>query len=394
MNILILGGSGIQGAASAWDLIGMHPEVRVVLAGRSVDTLKETAAWLDTDIVTVATVDASDPGSMAELIDKEECRVVISSVPWMVSIPPLEAALEAGAHFIDYGLYQNREFDDRLREFDRRARQLDLTVIPSCGVAPGLTNMLAAYGAARLDRVDTVHIYVGGIPEKPEPPLDYKAVWSLDGVWTQFFEECRIIRDGSLTSVDAGSELEHVEFPGVKPLEAAFTDGLGTLLHMYEDPVFDGVKEVFEKTIRYRGHYEKVMTLKACGLLDTEPVEVDGAVISPRRFLTVLLDPKLKLSDDERDMTVMRVKVTGTRDGGPVTHVFEMMDHRDMASGVLSMGRTTGYTGSILAPMVGDGTISERGVVEPERLGADEDLFRDILGEYAARGIHIGEKTE
>ncbi len=394
MRVLILGGSGIQGSASAGDLLRMQPDAEVVLAGRNVQTLESTAAQLNSDRVSVRSVDVNDRERLAELIRGQDCQIVISSVPWTVSIQPLEAAIAAGAHFIDYGLYQNRDFDDRLTEFDERAKEAQVTVIPSCGVAPGLTNMLAAYGASKFDRVDRVHIYVGGIPENPQPPLEYKAVWSLEGVWTQFFEECRIIRDGQLTAVEAGSGREQLEFPETGQLEAAATDGLGTLLHMYADPIMKGAREVFEKTIRHPGHYDKIMTLKACGLLDTSPVEVDGIMISPRKFLTTLLTPQLQLDDDEKDMTVMRVRVSGSRNGKATRCVFDMVDYRDMETGVLSMGRTTGYTGSILAPMVHRGRIRARGVVEPEKLGADQQLFEEILRAYAARDIDIVQQTD
>ena len=389
MKFLILGGGGVQGAASAYDLIGMQPQARVVLGEPDTDVLDPVLKWLDSDRVTGRQVDARDIDGLSRVITDEGCDVVISSVPWPISIPPLEAAIRAGADFIDYGLYQNREFDDRMPEFDARAKEAGVTVIPSCGVAPGMTNMLAAYGATNFDRVDKVRIYVGGIPEHPEPPLQYKAVWSLEGVWTQFFEQTRTVRDGELVEVDAGSGLEELEFPGTGPLEAAYTDGLGTLNQMYTDPIFEGVSEVFEKTIRHKGHYEKVMFLKDCGLLDTEPIAVNGSEIAPRHFLTTLLGPKLKMSEEERDMTVLRVRVLGSRGGIDGECVYDMVDYKDLEAGVLSMGRTTGYTGAILAPMVASDRIDAPGLVEPEKLGADRELFEEILGEYSRRNIEI-----
>ncbi len=394
MKILILGGSGIQGSASAWDLLQMQPDAQIILADTDEEALEKKARWLGSSRVATRVVDARDKTQLSRLITQQDCQLVISSVPWTVTLPPVEAAIDAGVHFIDYGLYQNREFDKRLSEFDEKAREAQVTIIPSCGVAPGLTNMLAAYGAAQLDRVNKVHIYVGGIPEKPTPPLDYKAVWSLEGVWTQFFEECRIVQDGEFTTVDAGSGLEKLQFEDIGELEAAFTDGLGTLLHMYKDPVFEGVEEVFEKTIRYPGHYDKVMLLKDCGLLDTEPVTVDGKEVSPRAVLTALLDDKLRLDKEERDMTVLRVRVSGTQDGKTRSHIYDMVDYRDLDSGILSMGRTTGYTGSILAPLVCEGKIGHRGVVMPEKLGAERDLFEKMLDEYAKRDITIKSKTQ
>jgi len=389
IKVLILGGAGVQGSASAWDLIKNLDNAEVILADIDGKTLEKKAEWLNSDRVSTRTIDGED--DLRNAIFETNCDVVINSVPWTVSIPPVEAAVEAGVDLIDYGLYQNREFDERMDEFDKKAKEAGVTIIPSCGVAPGLTNMLAAYGAVQLDEVDKIRIYVGGIPENPEPPLYYKAVWSLNGVWTQFFEDCRIIVDGELTEVDACTGIENLEFDDIGSLEAAYTDGLGTLLHMYEDPIFEGVEEVFEKTARYPGHYEKVMTLKDCGLLDNDPMNIRGVEISPRKFLTDLLTPKLTMEDDERDVTVLRVKAIGKKDGKEKSKAYEMVDYRDLESGILSMGRTTGYTGSILAPRVYSDEIAETGVVEPEHLGADEELFEKLLEDYAERNIKVEE---
>ncbi len=372
----------------------MEPGAHVILADLDREALDATARRLDSGRVTCRLLDASDATAVAAVIREESCDVVVNSVPWQLSLPPLEAALETGTDFVDYGLYQNREFDRRLEGYDGRAREAGITVVPSCGFAPGLTNMLAGYGAAHLDQVQQVHLYVGGLPENPKPPLQYSVVWSLEGVWTQYFEDCRIVRDGILTAVEAGSEREYLEIPAAGRLEAAMTDGLGTLLHMYSDPIFDGVQEVFEKTLRHPGHYDRVMTLKDCGLLDSEPVDVGGVRVSPRALLTAVLTPRMTLEPDQRDMTVMRVRVAGQRDGRPETHIFDMVDYRDLESGTLSMGRTTGYTGSIVALMLKRGLISQRGVVAPERLGADRDLFEQMLQDYAARDITVSHRVE
>ncbi len=391
--MLILGGAGIQGSAAARDLVESRKDADITLADLDRDSLQPVVEWLDDDRVEAVPVDAADTGGLRRFMEERGFDVVISSVPWSVALAPLEAAIEVGVDFIDFGLYQNREFDERFSEFCSRARDARVTVIPSCGVAPGLTNMLAAHGAAQLENVDTVHIYVGGIPECPEPPLQYKTVWSLEGVWTQFFESTRAIRDGGLVELEPGSELETLNIDGVGELEAALTDGLGTMLHMYDDPIFEGVNEVFEKTMRHPGHYGKVLTLKECGLLDDEPIRVGETSISPRRFLTELLGPELKMREGERDMTVMSVRVTGRSRGQRRRFTFDMVDRADLARGVLSMGRTTGYTGSILAGMLADGLIESPGMVPPERLGADLDLFGHIWEEYARRGIDISESV-
>ena len=389
MKALILGGSGIQGAAVAQDMVREDRVTDVVIAARRKEALEATASWLRNEKLKTECVDVSDKDSLVKLIKEGEFDVVVSSVPWRVAITPLEASIEAGVNFLDFGLYQNLAFDENISKFKENAENIGVTVVPSCGVAPGLTNMLAGYGASKLDEVDKIHIFVGGIPEKPQPPLGYKTVWSLEGVWTEYTGGCRIIRNGKMVDVDAASGLEIIGFPEVGKLQAFYTDGIGTLLHSYKEPFLKGVQEVYEKTLRWPGHIEKIYTLRECSLLSTEPIKVDGVEISPRNFLTSLLDPKLKLGEDERDMTVLKVEVIGRKEGSEAKHIFYMVDYRDMKTGVLSMARTTGYTGSIVAQLMCEGKVKETGIVMPEELGANEELFGEILREYSKRNIKI-----
>ena len=389
MKALILGGAGIQGSAVAYDLVKKEGVSEVVIAARGEEALDATASWLKSEKLKTMRIDVGDKDCLIEVIEDGGFDFVVSAVPWRVSIPPLEASLEAGVDFLDFGLYQNLAFDEKIAEFDVKARDAGVTVVPSCGVAPGLTNILAGCGASRLDEAERVVIMVGGIPENPQPPLGYKTVWSLEGVWTEYVGKCRIIRDGGMTEVEAASDLEYIDFPEVGRLQAFYTDGIGTLLHSYREPYMKGVNEVYEKTLRWPGHIEKIYALRECSLLDTEPIEVKGVEISPREFLTTLLNPKLKLGEDEMDMTVLRVEVSGRKAGREAKHSFRMVDYRDTETGIFSMARTTGYTGSIVAQMVYEGKVKEKGIVFPEALGADERIFREIMEECSKRGINV-----
>jgi len=392
MKVLILGGSGIQGSAVAEDMMKKENVTDVVIAARNKKALELVSSWIKSEKLKIECIDVSNKESLVKLIKKGGFDVVVSSVPWRVAITPLEASIEAGVNFLDFGLYQNLAFDENISKFDESAKNAGVTVVPSCGVAPGLSNMLAGYGASKLDKVDKIHIFVGGIPERPQPPLSYKTVWSLEGVWTEYTGKCRIIKDGRITEVEAASGLETLEFPGIGKLEAAYTDGLGTLLHVYKAPILKGVEEAYEKTLRYPGHYEKIKTLRECGLLDAKPIEVDGVEVSPRKFLTALLYPKLKLGKDERDMTVLRVEVIGKKGDNEAQYTFDLIDYRDEKTGILSMARTTGYTGSIIAQLIYEGKIKEKGIVVPEKLGANKELFKEILKEYSKRDIRIKEE--
>ncbi len=391
MNVIIIGGSGAQGKAVAYDLVRNESVEKVVLADINKKELDRVTGWINSLKCKTAVVDCSREQEITRLLESEKAGTMVCSVPWQITLPPLDAAIKSGVNFVDFGLYHNKEFDDKFEEYDQKAKKAGSIIIPSCGLAPGITNMLAAYGVSKLDSAHTIEVYDGGNPEVPEPPLYYKTVWSIEGVWTQFTGSCWIIKNGAPATIEATTGLEPLEFAGVGNFEAAYTECLGTMLHAYKHPVMKGVKNAYGKTIRWPGHYEKIKTFKECGFLNDEPVTLNGTKLSPRKFLTALLEPLLKLKSDERDMTLVRVNSRGTLNGKEKTYSFELVDYKDSETGILSMARTTGFTGSILVDMIGKGHIVEAGVVMPEEIGGDPALFNHMINEYAKRSIAIKE---
>jgi lysine 6-dehydrogenase len=169
-------------------------------------------------------------------------------------------------------------------------------------------------------------------------------------------------------------------------LEAFTTDGLSTLLITMKGKV----KNMVEKTARYPGHAEKILAMRDSGLFSTEPVEVGGMRVVPRKVAVAVLDKALRIGD-EKDVTVLRVDVVGKKDAKEVRRSFVMVDWFDEEQGVTSMARTTGYTAAIVARMVARGEIDERGVVPPET--AVVKVFERFRSELVDRGIIIKETS-
>ena len=217
-------------------------------------------------------------------------------------------------------------------------------------------------GVELLDETERVVIYVGGIPRNPRPPLNYQIVFAIESVLNAYERDVSIIRNGRLHIVPPLSGVEPIGFPPpFETLECFYTDGLGSLLHTMSERVTHGLEE---KTIRYPRHAHLVETLKECGLFSKEAIEVAGQDVVPRSVLETLLDERLRL-DDGKDVTLLRVVVSGQKENEPLTHVFEMVDHYDPTTNLTSMARTTGFPASVSAQMIADGTIDERGGAVP-----------------------------
>jgi lysine 6-dehydrogenase len=292
----------------------------------------------------------------------------------------LKAAVDAGVDVLDVSFTPEDP-----TQLDAAAKERGVTVVPDCGVAPGLSNILVGYGASRLDEVEKAHVMVGGIPEEPVPPLGYTITWSAEGLIDEYVRDVRIIEGGEIVEVPALSGLEEIEFPGVGTLEAFYTDGLRTLAKS-----LPGVDEMWEKTLRYPGHVEKVRLLRDLGFFSDDPVKVRGKPVSPRLTTARLLERSLWMPD-VGDLLAMQITVQGKAAGEERGYVFRVLDRYDHVGKVSAMARTTAYTAAIVAGMLAEGKIGEVGVVPPERLGMDRGFTEALLIELKRRDIVIEE---
>ena len=379
MKMLVLG-AGLQGCACAYDLLQSETVSGVTLADLRPDHLPAFLAdrgdW-DGRLTTVR-LDVTDPVAVRETLRGHTS--VMSAIPYYYNGSMARAAVEAGCHFSDLG--GNTEIVFEQKKLHEQAVARGVSVIPDCGLAPGMVNILAAEGIRRLDRTDKVKVYVGGLPQQPEPPLNYQIVYSLEGALDYYTTPSWVLRGGKPVQVDALSELEAVDFPEpVGTLEAFHTGGgISTLPFAYENKV-----DVMEyKTLRYPGHVAIMRPIRELGLLDNTPVEVKGKSVVPRDVFIAAVHPKLHKPQGQ-DLVALRVIVSGQKDGKPSQVSFRLIDRYDAAHGISAMMRTTGYSLSITGQMQADGRVTRMGVQTP-----DEAIpFRAYVEELAKRGVRI-----
>lgn len=226
---------------------------------------------------------------------------------------------------------------------------------------------------------------VGGIPEKPVPPLEYTITWSADGLIDEYIRDVSIITGGNKVTVPALSGLEEVEFPGVGTLEAFYTDGLRTLATS-----IPGVESMWEKTLRYPGHVEKVKLLRELGFFDEEPVKLREAEVIPK-FVTARLFERTLWMPEIGDLLAMRVEVSGKKGGEAKTYSYSLVDYFNHETSVSAMARTTGYTAAIVAGMLAKGKISQKGVLVTEKLAMTPGFAEELLEELRKRGVKVEE---
>ncbi len=377
MRMLVLG-AGLQGSACAFDLLQDKEVEQVRLADLKISHLPDFLAPYSGRRLLPTPLDVRDVDAVRGLM--RECDAVMSAIPYYFNFEMARLAVEAGVHFTDLG--GNTEIVNQQKTLDAEARKKKITVVPDTGLAPGMVNILAEQGIRQLDDVRSVRIYVGGLPQNPEPPLNYQIVYSLEGVLDYYTTLSWVLRGGKRTQVRALSELEPVSFgDGVGTLEAFHTaGGLSTMAFRYEGKI----PEMEYKTLRYPGHAERMEAIRDLGLLEMNPVDVKGVKVVPRDAFIAIVGPRLKKPEGQ-DLVALRVVVTGAKGGKPKTVTFELIDRYDAKNHISAMMRTTGYSLSITGMMQVRGQVQPPGVHTPDECVPAEAY----IAELAKRGVEI-----
>ncbi len=401
-NVVVLG-CGLMGSSIALDLLESNSVDKLTVVDNSFERLKvleERAARKPSSDLIPSHANLKDKLETREFDitkNQEEFKKFLSgfdlgvgALPHGIAENAVQAAVDSKIDFVDL-IYSWRYEDGSA--LDAKAKKNGVTMIPACGLAPGLTNILAKYSADQMEEVDQVKIYVGGIPEVPKPPLNYKIVFAIDSVLEEYMRDALIIRDGKRINAPALSEVEELtfsEFPDQR-FEAFITDGLSTL-----PETLTKVRYMEEKTIRWKGHAEQIALMIDLGLFSERPINLHrgGPRFAPRALLSTLLEKKLAMHQGDKDMTLLRVDVKGRkRRGDRSTRIkeYEMIDHFDTDTQTTSMARTTAYPCSIVAQLILEGKITDTGLIPPE-LAIRDDRFDELLARLSRKGLSIREK--
>ena len=377
MRMLVLG-AGLQGSACAYDLL-QNPDVKEVrLADLNISHIPDFLAPYSGKRLIPTHLDVRDKAAVLAVM--RESDAAMSAIPYYFNLDLARLAVEAATHFCDLG--GNTEIVFQQKELDGAAKAKGITVIPDCGLAPGMVNILAQHGIEQMDKVRSVKIFVGGLPQHPEPPLNYQIVYSLEGVLDYYTTLSWVLRDGKRTRVKALSEIEDVSFASpVGTLEAFHTaGGLSTMAFRYEGRI----PSMEYKTLRYPGHAHIMEAIRELGLLDLTPVDVKGLKVIPRDLFVSAVGPRLT-KPKGRDLVALRVTVEGSKDAKDKTVGWQLLDYYDESHHISAMMRTTGYSLSITGQMQAKGEITPGGVHTP-----DECVnAMAYMAELGKRGVNI-----
>ena len=369
MNVLVLG-CGLVGRPMALDLAN-DESFNVTVADINLKNLKKIPAALP---IKKMQKDLSNPDQLKSLFKKAD--IVVNAVPGFMGFNTLKEIIKAKKNVVDIAFFPENPF-----ELDELAKQNNVTAVVDCGVAPGMSNLLAGYVNSILDKTETILIYVGGLPVVREFPYEYKAGFSPIDVIEEYTRPARYIENGTLVIRPALSDPEFLNFDEVGTLEAFNSDGLRTLADTLTAP------NMKEKTLRYPGHIEKMRVLRESGFFSQDEIEVNGVKIKPIDFTSKLLFPMWELKEGDEEFTVMKIIVEGEKDKKKIRYTYNLLDRHDKKTNIHSMARTTGYTATTMVRLLAKGMFDQKGICPPEYIGQKPECVDFVLNELKEKGV-------
>ncbi len=351
-------GAGRQGTSAAYDLAKFGEAQKIILADVREDSAAQAAERINQligrEVAIAQQLDVSDRTALDKILPGVD--VVLSAVPYTFNLEITKACLAAGSSLCDMGGHTG--VVRQQLSLNAEAKAAGISIVPDCGMGPGLNVTMGAYAKDLLDEPRAVHIFDGGLPQNPVPPWNYQATFHINGLTNEMDGQATFIRDGKVTPVDTLSEPEFIEFAPLGRLEADVTSGgLSTSPWTFEGQL----QEFTNKTLRYPGHFEWLRAFKELGLFSEEAIQINEFQIVPREVYHALLEPKISASEI-RDVCVIRVVGYGKKDGEETTVTIDLIDYYDEEAGFTAMERLTGWHCAMMMGFQARGRVPAGGI--------------------------------
>ena len=375
-------GAGRQGTAAAYDLARHGDAAQVVIADLDLAQAQRAAGrvndLLGDDVASASSVDVRDEAAVARAL--RGAAAAVSAVPYHFNLGIARAAIAAGASLTDLGGKTSIVFEELA--LDEEARRAGVTLVPDCGMVPGLGTSVCMAAMELVEKPSDVYLWDGGLPRQPREPWNYILTFHFEGLINEYCGTTEFLRDGRLVEVPCFEELEYVDFPAPIGRLEAFTTAGGT--SSAPRTFFGRLRTYQNKTLRYPGHCAQWKTLRDAGLFADQPVGTDGARVRPRDLLRDLLDQQLRPRPGEHDVCILRGKAVGESSGRPAEAVVDVFDYYDEKTGFTAMERTTGWHAAMMAAFAARGEIA-KGAIPVERAISG----KRIMDECRTRGMKV-----
>lgn len=297
----------------------------------------------------VTVMDVGDPAKLDKLLSGRDA--VVSCLPYDLNVAVATAAHRCGLHYFD--LTEDVATREQVMQMCDTAQGV---LAPQCGLAPGFIAMVGAFLTRDFERLRSIHLRVGALPQHPSGLLGYAFNWSPEGVVNEYLNDCEVITDGKKMLAPPMEQLETIVIQGLR-LEAFTTSGgLGTMCDTYEGRV----DELNYKTLRYPGHC-KLMRFFFQELHMKDRREEAG---------NILVNAKPPVNDD---LVHIHAAVEGWRDERLFREEFVRTYYPKQIAGKTwrAISWTTAASVCAVLEMVSNGALPAKGFIKQEEIPID-----------------------
>jgi len=377
-------GSGRQGTAAAYDLARFSDAQQIFMididehqASHAADRVNKLIGH---EIATPKQLDVSAYGSVVTFLKDNAIDALVGATPYIYNLDLTRAAIEAGAGMTDLG--GNSDVVKSQIALSPQAAEKGISIVPDCGQVPGMGTTLVLYAMEQLDEPRDVFMWDCGLPVESEPPWNYLLTFNIGGLTNEYYGDCLFIRDGKAVGVPVLEEYETLEMPEPIGTLEAFTTAGG--FSTASNTFVGKLRTLQNKTLRYPGNLAYLKVMQNLGLLDLEPIEVDGHNVVPRHVLHELWEPQIRADENTRDFIFIRILAQGIKDGRETEAEVDLLHYYDDKTGFNAMEQGTGWHAAILTGAIAKGEV-ERGVIPLENA-----MSGNTFVEHAAkRGFEV-----
>ncbi len=376
MKFVVLGGAGAMGQVIVRDLAHTTPgDAQIVIADLNPSKAEEVRKSVQSGGTKISTAAANlkDPESLKKAFSG--ASVVVNSTPYYFNVQVMEAALEAGCHYLDLGgLFH---ITRKQLELNEKFKQKNLLACLGMGAAPGITNIMAAHAAHELDAVETVDIAVAGVDfvQCNHPCLP---PYALDTILDEYALEPWVFEAGKFLAKPPMSGEQWLDLPEPVGRMRAFLTLHSEVATIPLNYQHKGIKNCTYRLGLPAQFHERMKFLVDLGFAEKDSLSVDGAQVNPRAILAAIIGKHPMPTQDPDDAEVIRVDVLGTKHGRPASVRMETTVLSNPEWKVSCGALDTGVPPSIVAQMIGLGVINDRGVLAPEVCVPPELFFTEL----------------
>ena len=353
MEIVVIGG-GMQGRVIAKNLLLREEKPKVVIVDVKRPDNLEGAQFKEANVL--------DEAQIKEVVAKSDA--VVLAVPSEIAHAALVNLIKSGKPVADVSFTPDPPLD-----LNAQAQASGSCCVVDCGIAPGISHILAGRAYAELGGLDSLRILVGGMPQTPPPAFYHAIYFNANDLLAEYVRPARARKHGlNIAPAPLAVDFEKYTDSELGELDAFLSDGLRSLLTSYPD-----VPEMSELTLRHNGHLETMKILHQLSLLDNEATSKAVASALMQNY------PESKYPD------VLLMVVEAKRKNE--MRVWRLLDKR--TDGMSAMSRTTGFTTAAVAMLLARKQFSEPGVHAPEKLGQDLALTNIVINDLKDHGVSM-----